>query len=632
MIRLMLRNRRLALTNVTVVVAALAICGSAGPARAACNAIPDAQAIFGEKTADGIAVPEGLPYRGAIGRIDTPIARAAVPAKKGGFRTDFVTVGADPTCGSPRLAGAGELPSPHDYAVLLMFPPGPGGTEQDTTVAIVLAQPDRHDAIREQAMAAGDALTLLGVRSNAGVSVVPVNVDEGDVRLRIEYPDVADISFDRRTPITGPARIIVTRAADPIPFAKTLQQCTAIAADDSFRPIICIDELFFDAIDRCGTSPSGLHPGACHFVGGGKRMNFADHCFPGTGAAFHPAKCHGAPTGLEYLVARCGAVVLEFDWRDILAAGEGLTKRRLRGSTAISRSGAAGAGRVVIPGPEFLASLPTKSGNDGDPHLPDFEPAPTPPDGKLLVLEGSTDKEESTLFLYPRMMVGRVCEDGPRAGQACAGIENNQPACTCDLPGGADCDCRFLHPRDASYFRCQGSSERDGLPCTRASHCWSDGSTAGECVAESICVPPGTVWTPGAELEGEECRTDKNCSHGKQCGYSLFNFIGRDDHSKRTIAFLIEPGSKQRGVCERLQTKACGGDAGECTAREGRCIGYWLEAQYRGDQDGMNDPNFPSSLFDNSVPPGIVIGPDGVPDEAYGEFKALERSVREEQY
>ena len=237
-------------------------------ARAACNALPDAELIFGTERESTVEAPAALPYRGAIGRIDRPIARAAIPAKRGGFATEYITVGADSVCGSPSLASrAGDdgPPSTRDYIVLIMFPPPPS-TESGPTTVIALAHPDLHAGIREQAAAAESAVTLLSVRSNAGVTFVPLGGEggdsssSGDLGLRIEYPDVVDISRDGRTPITGPARIIVTRANEPLVFARTARECTRIAADDTFRPLICIDELFFDEINRCGTRATDLHP------------------------------------------------------------------------------------------------------------------------------------------------------------------------------------------------------------------------------------------------------------------------------------------------------------------------------------------------------------------------------------
>jgi hypothetical protein len=600
------------------------------PVQSACNAIPDRSTIFGTE-AQATAKPEQLlPYRGAIGRIDTPIGRAAVPAKRGGFATEVITVGPDRSCDSPRLVASGKLGSPHDYVILIMFPPEPGAESDVPTTAIAIA-PDNNvlqTRLRESADGIPDSLTLLGIRRNDGVALVPVDLERGRHNLSFEYPDVAAISFDGRTPIAGPARIIVARADQPIPLARALKSCTDIARDDHFKPLICIDELFFDEVNRCGTRRADLHPGACHFVGAGNRMKFSEQCFPGGGAAFHPAKCEGQPTALEYITAPCGSVLMEFSWEGILRAGDELVKRRLRGSTAVSSGGRDGDGPVIIPGREFLASLPKKNGQ-GNPHLPDFQSHGHKPGASSLTVVGSADQRESTLFMYPRMIVGRVCEDGPRAGQACAGVIDSKPDCACDAIDDSECSCTPLHAKDARYFACANSNALDGLPCTRASHCWDGNSKVGSCSSKAVCVPPRTVWRPGIDLEGRECETDADCDNRKQCGYSLFDLANRHDLSGRKIQYRIPDGSKQRGFCSRAPSAICGGAAGPCAARAGDCIGYHLEALERASKFAPSMDNNASKLFDDNVPPGIVIGPDGVPDEIYGAFKELERSAQE---
>jgi hypothetical protein len=593
------------------------ICVAAG------HSVADASRILGVEPTE---LQAAFPYRGVIGRVDSAIVRAAIPKKRGGFPTEYLTLGADPACNSPRLAEASQSASANDYVISLVFPPSPA-RPNDSAVAIVLANPELHERIREQAENAASRVRLLGVHANSGVSI-PEPSPGRDIRLRIEYPDVANVSLDGRTVIAGPARIVVTRAGEPIPFAKLAQSCRATARDEDFRPLICIDELFFDAINRCGLERVDLHPGVCHFVGAGKRTSFADHCFPGQGASTHPAKCKGEPDALEYIVApTCRSVLMEFSWQEILDAGDLLVKRRVRGSTFLSSAGHVEDGPVRIPGPEFLGVFASQSTKEMA--VTDFFPAKQGADADTLTLDGIVDQSESTLLFHPRMMVARVCKDGLRKGQACAGLEKGVAMCACDSIRDAECACEMLPAKDARYFTCKNTRELDDLPCTRARHCWKSKSKIGGCSGRPKCLPLGSVWKPDVEPEGEYCSLDDDCPADMQCGYSLFDFAARSDHPSYEIQASVHPTSKQRGNCRRFTTKVCGGDKGLCTAREGECIGYRAEALNRVQESLTGDLDFPSELFHKEVPPGIVIGPNGVPDESHAILKELERTAEE---
>ncbi len=602
------------------IVALLFALAPARPAHAAGHSIADANSVFGSAPT---AIEKALPYRGAIGRIDTAIARAAIPKKRGGFPTEHVTVGADRACGSPTLdAGSADA-----YVVSLVFPPSPA-RPNDPSIAIVMAAPELHERIRGQAAKSTSRIRLLGVHGNAGVAVIPRNETGGDNRLRIEYPDVVRVSFDGQTPITGPARIVVTRANERIAFSKLAQSCRTTVSDDGFHPLVCVDELFFDEINRCGMGRADVHPGVCHFVGGGKRMNYADHCYPGQGASTHPAKCKGNPSELDYIVTSpCRSVLMEFSWREILSAGNQLVKRRIRATTSLSATGDASDGPVRIPGREFLGVYSPQEGKSAG--ATEFNSIKQAANADSLTLEGNADQSESTLLFYPRRIVGRVCGDGLRKGQACAGLENNEAVCARDPIAASECSCESLEPAAARYFSCKNSRELDDLPCTRASHCWSGRSKIGDCSGRPRCLPLGTVWEPGSEPEGTQCGLDSDCPAAMQCGYALFDLNGRSDHPANEIPAEVALTSKQRGNCSRLTSKICGGNEGLCSAREGKCLGYRAQAHAALTGNHGGDLDFPAELFHKEVPPGIVIGPGGVPDEAYGELKDLERAAKE---
>jgi hypothetical protein len=623
---------------------ALAILIHASMADAACNSIPDRDLLFPAETLEAVTGTNGLGYRGAIGRIDTPIARAAVPAKRGGFATEFITVGRDSACKSPRLSSGAASPSAREFVVLLMFPPGPAATATERTRVVVLADRELHVGIAAAAEAASTQVELLRLFSNDGVSIVAPDEEGGDIKLSIEYPDAAVLSEDGRTPITGPMRIVVTRAGAPIPFAKTANKCTDIAADNTFRPVVCIDELFFDGLDRCGTQAAHLHPGACSLVGGGRRNNFADQCLPGRGAGSHPASCgiDGGPTELDIIpVWPCGAVLLEFDWRDILNAGGTLAARRLSASTGVARSGLAGAEPLRIPGREFLASYRSKQ-HDGDSYKPEFIAVPQSAESQVQEFAGSADEPESTLFLYSRMPVGLVCDGGPRDGQACAGADDGATVCACDLGDDVACRCKAPSQAPLRYFSCSGSWDGllDGMPCTRAKHCWVGRSKIGRCSGTPQCVAPGTVWSSEAEAPGRaegagravrNCYAPASCPDNLQCGYSLFDFYGRPDLPDRKVRFNLAAPTQQRGTCSKNSERACSAGAGVCSDRDGACIGYKLEAGARLEGASGGDPDFPSRLFLEKVPPGIVIGPEGLSDEDRGVLRESERSAREDE-
>ena len=54
------------------------------------------------------------------------------------------------------------------------------------------------------------------------------------------------------------------------------------------------------------------------------------------------------------------------------------------------------------------------------------------------------------------------------------------------------------------------------------------------------------------------------------------------------------------------------------------------EASARVGNEDTADVDFPSSLFHEEVPPGIILYPYGTPGEIYDEFKAMEREAEEE--
>jgi hypothetical protein len=474
---------------------------------------------------------------------------------------------------------------------------------------VVWAAAELQDRVREQANAAGDDVRLLAVLGTAGVSVTAAMEEQrSDYRLTVEYPDTVVLARDDREPITGPARLIVVSASERVPFDAAMHSCAAIARDDSVRPLICIDALFSDSLRRCGTSTRDLDPRVCHLVGGGRRMRFDEQCFPGSGASRHPSKCWGEPDALDFIALPCGTVMLEFDWTGILDAGGELKARRLSGSSALSRGARFDDGPIDIPGSEFLGAIPVP-GRANDSPTGAFAPVERASGEQELMLAGVASQRESALLFYPRMKVAKLCTRGRRRGQACAGADGERVECECDEAEGGECDCRDLGAGEARYFECVGLPERDHMPCTRASHCWVGGHDNGACSGEPVCVPQGTVWKEGVDLKGPDCQRDEDCDAGQQCGYALFELRGREDLPDDRIAYLIAPGSRQRGVCAQNRELVCGGDAGPCVDNTGPCIGYRLEALgLAGDGDGGRSTPVPKGLFDQAVPAGVHLG------------------------
>jgi hypothetical protein len=97
---------------------AVALLPAAGSARASCNVIPDShQTIGGTSQGQIVAatIPDDLPYRGALGRIDTAVL-SSEPVTS-------IVVGPDSSCaGRPlRPLAAGRPVEPNDVVARLTY-------------------------------------------------------------------------------------------------------------------------------------------------------------------------------------------------------------------------------------------------------------------------------------------------------------------------------------------------------------------------------------------------------------------------------------------------------------------------------------------------------------------------------
>jgi hypothetical protein len=456
------------LTRLLGVVASVLIVSSTPRlAESACNTIPE----------------EPVAFRGAVGTVDRPFARA------GQGPGDYLRAGRG--CGSPALAdhdGDGSIDA-EDYVVTVVFtPPGSGARN---IVALT---------------AGSDCGACSGkgeVHCVPGTDGILVNTSLETVAFRFPGTDDHPAAPEGEgRPFTGPATVAVSPAGAPLPCELRTQRCADYGGSTSL--FACVDELY--RAGSCGTDRSDLDPTFAHFTALPPANVYAKLCHD-SGPDQPP--CNDQAPELRFAVDKAGNAAVPVRWTEILRDKPGSPNRkdnrRVQGSTGAPASAGASA-PIHVPSEVFLASF-TPFGTGFTP-APRFEPRLLPATAQRpfeLGLSGEADEEESTLWFARRKLWLYQCDaQGSAPGQACEPGTAAQ-----DCPGTPSCQQRAT----AAYFACSGGA-RDGLPCTRRAHC-----PQGSCSAGSICLESGTPVSPQ-----KACLTDLDCDPGAECGQGLFEF------------------------------------------------------------------------------------------------------------
>lgn len=439
--------------------------GSARPADAACNIIPQAASTF----------------RSTLGTTDRPFARPG----------DWVTLTLDPVwhAGSP---GFDTIGANNVVTIVFTAPAGgrnavvlktdcagfQGSAEQLSCEAglggrafclpvSTLAPPIELSAPSPNALRFRfpDTDALLGLCAGGTNAGLPCTDDGGCGGGTCSLGQNDDLTF------TGPAMIGVTRIREPLPCAATCAGQSGARA--------CVDDLF-----DLGARP---HETFTHFTALPPPNNYRAICVD------PPSLCDGTVDEVRFTVDADGNILIPMDWRGILVdRGVVPVARLLRGTTDAE----AFEGRTVpirIPNLSVLASYSP----EGVKLPPLFDPQRDPDDTSAATFFGSADAPDTVLRVarhkneysqcsggandgLPCFAAGH-CTGGTCAPAACSGGPNDGTACSADLecPAGEcgaglfDFTTRFaagVGPVVIRVGACLGGSAAL-RPCTGAVDC-----------------------------------------------------------------------------------------------------------------------------------------------------------------
>lgn len=364
---------------------------------AACNLIPGTR----------------LTYNGATGTTNRPFAAPG----------EFVEVAlrnCDP-------ASAAISASPADHLVTVLFTPTNPGAAR--TAVVLTAAPDC-SAVTPKIAACSAAIgggTVLCVPAPG--SGLAVTTRDGRNHLRLRFPNT-----DAELPdagLAGPAAIVVSDAADPLPCAVAGTQCAGQPGLDA-----CIDVLYAND-GSCGTAaPNGTFP---HFTALPAPNEYASTCI----GELPP--CTATGTTFRVAVDAGGNLLVPFNWENVLVRQGSVPVPRILKATLFAP--------FQLPGRSFVSSLTPEGGR----LAPIFEPQEdtVAPPG-ILTLFGSSDAPHTILRLARRSRIFSACDGGANDGDPCNETE--------DCPGGS-----------CEPATCFGGSNA-GAACT------SDGTcSGGEC-------------------------------------------------------------------------------------------------------------------------------------------------------
>jgi len=386
-------------------------------AEAACNLMPGT-----EKT-----------FRSALGSTNRPFASPG----------EFVEVKVRrDVCDA---SSPGISPNAADHVVTLVFNPLftlPAGPTNLNTVVVLAA-----DCASLQTAVQGcgglpdvDSAQCIQVNdSPLDVGLAVVSRDDG-LRLSFRFPNTEDLvgtTTDKRT-LTGPAKIVVTRAGSPLPCGATnavADRCVDLIGQPGL--VACIDE-FFQADGTCRTTSELVDRTFGNFTALPPPNAFKDLCTA-------PAPpCTGLQKEIRLTVDKAGNVLAPMNWLGVLVRDDDVpVSRLLRGSTRVAAF--VGTGPIRIPGRRFLASYTPEGGL----LPPIFEPQFDPGAINELTLFGSVDAPLTVIRIARRSEDFLICQGGSNANLPCTSDAECiggtcGPTVCVSGPGGAcsdDVDC-----------------------------------------------------------------------------------------------------------------------------------------------------------------------------------------------
>lgn len=556
----------------SAVAASVLLTSFAAPARAACNLSPDASMIFAK--GERAAPPDGLPYRGRVGRIGRALFVPGV--------TEYFDVGADPVCKSPPLATV--MRSSAEIAALLLYQRDDGGLVHAHLIGSAIL------CARTKAVLQAAGLTV-SCASGAGDLVVL-----NDGRVRLAYPSPSDVTNADGRMLTGPFSVLafgvggrgvrgtsnrddsVELVAQQLSASTTFAQgvCAVVASTaadflKTYNGFVCVDEIYRDpgdeacdvndvSITRVG--PTYRNIGMGQVLSLSTPVDFAKECQSGNG-------CLGESTALPYKFTADGELIIPFNFATIIANGA----RPLEGSSAFRRSDTMNAA-IYLPGPEFVGSVPLGThAPSKNPAKPEIYIGDKSNDVVLHLKDANVDKPNAAVTLYARKLVSVACEDGTAC--QCYDVRTDVETKACAV--GNDCkplaspECHEIPP---TYFQCVGANARyeyTGLPCTRDNHCPGSGSCQ-----PAVCVAKDKVWEKNlrAPANPTPCGENGSCPAGEQCGLSLF--VAPQGEDRRHPHEIDTNDPRRRGACESTRNRT------SCTTKlcavSDACIGYHLGA------------------------------------------------------
>jgi Tol biopolymer transport system component len=365
---------------------------------AACNLIPSAVQSF----------------RSTLGATNKPYAAPG----------DFVEVSVRPSgCDA---ASPGLQPAAADHVVSLIFTPPLGGPRR---VVFLTAGTCAAAAAKQ---AACEATVGMGrVACVEGAAAALTFGRNGADTLSFRFPDTDALlapGGDGRT-LSGPVKIAVTKATDPLPCGLATSACATTPGT-----IACIDDIY----QNDGTCQPNLNLTFPGFTALPPPNDYQAACFADT----PPCVATASETRLAADVA--GNLLLPVNWSGILVRQSGVPVPRLL--------------RATLRSPLPFAQPPTVSFGSFTPEgaklPPIFEPQtdPTITDANTLAIFGTADAAYTILRIARRY---GSCNGGSTPGAACS----QNPDC----PGGGTCEVVC------------GVGATPDVPCTKDKDCGSGG-------------------------------------------------------------------------------------------------------------------------------------------------------------
>jgi hypothetical protein len=605
-------------SSLVAVVAALVLSMALSPdAWASCNSIPDAESAVAS-AATGfvkhglvtkIAPSRGgvIGFKGALGRIDRI---HLIPGQTMGFRIQPDGQCVNASNGKLTLR---EVPGRRTFEGAL--DEKDEGTGSNFVVSLITGDPPDSGPqllvlASEKVCGTLDAGIGREVRERgfdlrceplAPKLVKPVI---GPRHVQVALPPKRKAFIHDGKALDGPAKVVLTKGlpnpADYLDMLAGVAQdgcaahCGALieaqawGCQDSFYAILRNGEVMRDEIPCEITIPKGV-----------QKNVFKELCEDKAQLPADLAQCKNDPTDdLQLWEDSCGGIHIPFDWTEIRKEDGTSITRKVAGRTATSRVRVGYPDhekRIWIPGPEFLGSTPWDDASGSLPSTdwrkPEIEPwYPEDQSGNEVSpneagLQGTVDKDDSIVHVYPRMPVFLACRNGSDL-EGCMGVrENGGVSCECgDRYDRATCVCEKLV--SPMYFQCD-SGEFEGMPCTRHDHCKSKSGNSGNCSQKPSCQPnnPNRVWGgpwPGAPLQAPgigECWNDDDCQGSLTCGRRLFDFPGAGAQVALDVKIPHGSNKEGRGVCPGPPRDDKCHKNKDCPTGKGNCRGFTLQAQ-----------------------------------------------------